>query len=195
MHDFSTSFRFENEQSVMADRFYQEIVGVEHIIRFNTGSPRDMEFQRADIDVQLHAKGRSTNVSEKFRKKTFDDLLLELYSLFPDTSGWFFRSEASHLVCFMPDVVHWIDEKSLHSAYVELLPYLRIEPQIKSLINNLGDQSGRTTVPINLGNKNYMADLIKARNKGYGRNYDTISISLPFSLLDFLGVQRREYRF
>jgi hypothetical protein len=193
VHDFNTSFAWEGDQAEMADAFYYETIGVENIIRFNSGSLRDMDFQRADIDVQLHAKGRVANVSEKFRKRDYPDILLEIYSLYPNVSGWFMRSEASHLVCFMPSNVYWLPEAELKKAFAAMYSSGKWEDEIQSLIKTFPQRSGKFDLPFSLRGTDYKVNLIKAFNKGRSQPYDTISVSMPFALLAALGIPPRVY--
>lgn len=193
-HEFSRSLAWEYDQAAMADAFYYDRLGVENVVRFNTGSMRDMDFQRADIDVQLHAKGRIANISEKFRTRNYPDILIELYSLYPDVSGWFRRSLATHLVCFMPDVVHWLPEKELRAAFKLMEEKFRLEEEIKLLVAAFPHKSGRRSTVIDINGKSFDIQVIKAFNSSRNRAYDTISVSLPFSLLSLLGAIRREYR-
>jgi hypothetical protein len=101
-HNFWSSLKVERDKAVFADEFYSNVFEVENIIRFDTESERDIDFQRADIDVQLYAWERHSNVSEKFRAIDYNDLYIELYSMYPNVKGWMQNSSADHLAYFFP---------------------------------------------------------------------------------------------
>ena len=72
----------------MADAFYNSKINEKCIIkRYNTDSNESLAFQKKDIDLTLTLTDGSIHISEKFRKEDYGDLLIELYSKYPDISG------------------------------------------------------------------------------------------------------------
>ena len=71
----------------MADAFYNSKSEKCIIKRYNIDSNENLAFQKKDIDLTLILTDRSLHISEKFRKEDYGDLLIELYSKYPDISG------------------------------------------------------------------------------------------------------------
>ena len=69
----------------MADAFYNSKSEKCIIKRYDTDSNESLAFQKKDIDLTL--TDGSLHISEKFRKEDYGDLLIELYSKYPDISG------------------------------------------------------------------------------------------------------------
>lgn len=192
-HNFWQSLEFELRQAQLADFFYQHTFGVENIIRFNTGTSEDMEFQRADIDVQLHGWGRYTNVSEKFRNHDYDDLYLELYSMYPDVKGWMSASEAMHLAYFFPTRVCWLDKPLLIERFEKtILPFLKIQELDQFLLKS-PKKSYTQTTSLLINGKRYQCKWVKAYNQTQNKNWDTIGICIPFQLLTDLEIPVKIY--
>lgn len=192
-HNFWKSLKVERKKAVLADNFYSNVFEVEKIIRFDTESERDMEFQRADIDVQLHAWGRHSNVSEKFRDVDYNDLYVELYSMYPNTKGWMNNSEATHLAYFFPERLIWLDKKDLIKAFeLSVLPAIN-DAVIQKLIDQNPSKNGSVIGNISIHSKQFDLRYIKAYNKTKRKTWDTIGISLPFQLLKEIGITIRQY--
>ena len=192
-HNFWKSLKVERGKAVSADEFYYNVFEVENIIRFDTESERDIDFQRADIDVQLHAWERHTNVSEKFRDTDYNDLYIELYSMYPNVQGWMQNSSADHLAYFFPTRLIWIDKKDLISAFNALvLPSIN-NAKIEELITKSPQRNGSITAEVSINSNRYKVRYIKAYNKTTSKVWGTIGVSVPFNLLGAIGVKLKEY--
>ncbi len=192
-HNFWKSLKVECGKAVSADEFYNNVFEVENIIRFDTESERDMDFQRADIDVQLHGWERYSNVSEKFRDTDYNDLYLELCSMYPNVQGWMQNSSADHLAYFFPTRLIWIDKKELISAFETfVLPNIN-NTKIEELITKYPQRNGSLADEISINSSSYKVRYIKAYNKTTPKVWDTIGVSIPFDLLDAIGVKLKEY--
>ena len=193
-HNFWKSLKVERKKAVLADAFYTHVFEVEKIIRFDTESGRDMEFQRADIDAQLYGWGRHSNVSEKFRDVDYNDLYVELYSMYPATKGWMHNSAADHLAYFFPTRLIWINKKELVIAFQQhILPKI-IESKIDELIAQNPSKNGSLLAEITIDSISYKIRYIKAYNKTATKVWDTLGVSLPFDLLAAIGLKLREYK-
>jgi hypothetical protein len=189
-HNFWRSLEYEGGKTKRADTFYYNQFKVEEIVRFDTGSAHDMEFQRMDIDVQLYGWGRHANVSEKFRDRDFNDLYLELYSMFPQTKGWMHVKGADYLAYFFPLRMFWINKKDLTRVFEE-----HIEPRIeldnvRNWIHENSGKSGKCKSELN----GHEIQVINAFNRVRKRSWNTVGVSVPFSLLKELGLDWKEFR-
>jgi len=194
-HNFWKSLKVERGKAVSADEFYNNVFEVENIIRFDTESERDMDFQRADIDVQLHGWERHSNVSEKFRDTDYNDLYIELYSMYPNVQGWMQNSSADHLAYFFPTRLIWINKKDLISAFEAfVLPSIN-KAKIEELVTKYPQRNGSLADEISINSSSYKVHYIKSYNKTTSKVWDTIGISVPFHLLGALGVKLKEYAF
>ena len=176
-HNFWNCLDYEASKANMANNFYYNQLGIESLIRFDTGSEADMKFQRADIDVQLHGWGRFANVSEKFRKKDYNDLYLELYSMYPETKGWMERNEADYLAYFFPTRVLWINKSHLHEFF-----HNEVSPQI--------DANWLTEIQLKFPKKNGQIkhklnhesiSIIKAHNRTKTKTWDTLGVTVSLN--------------
>lgn len=189
-HNFWRSLEYESSKFQLADDFYFEQLGVERIVRFDSGSEEDMEFQRADIDVQLHGWGRHANVSEKFRKKDFNDLYLELYSMYPDTKGWMERNEADFLAYFFPDRVLWINKHELHELFHRDIHPLIEQEWLEGLVKKFPKKNGRQ----NYQKNGLEISLIKAYNRTRSKNWDTLGVTVSLDLVREAIPKMKEYQ-
>ncbi|MGB0403264.1 MAG: hypothetical protein ACPGEG_04150 [Salibacteraceae bacterium] len=192
-HNFWESLAYESSKANQADRFYSHTFGVEAITRFDTGSSFDMEFQRKDIDLQLEGWGRFANVSEKFRDKDFNDLYLELYSMFPERRGWMHNSEADYLAYFFPTRMFWINKRDLLDVFSKHIENIVSNQQIDSVISKRKNKSFKEIVTVELNGKTLRIPVIIAFNQTKTKNWNTVGISIPFKELKDLGLSWREY--
>lgn len=193
-HNFQQSLEYENSKSTIADTFYFDQFHVEEIIRFNTGSPSDMVFQRKDIDLQLFGWNRHTNVSEKFRDYDFNDLYLELYSMYPDTHGWMHKSEANYLAYFFPKRMFWINENELQQVFQKYIEPAINYKELDSWLNKNIKHSGRYKSSIVNESKSYEVQVITAFNRTTNKEWNTVGVSVPFDLLKRCGLTWKEYQ-
>jgi len=191
-HNFQTSLAYENSKSTVADTFYYDQFHVENIIRFNSGSPSDMVFQRQDIDLQLFGWGKHTNVSEKFRDFDFNDLYLELYSMYPETKGWMHKSEANYLAYFFPKRMFWIDKKELQQIFkTQIEPAINFT-ELESWLKTNKNKSGKYKTQIEVKGQPYSVQIITAFNRTSNKDWNTVGVSVPFNLLKNCGLTWRD---
>jgi hypothetical protein len=189
-HNFWKSLEYEGRKTQRADAFYSDRFKVEEIVRFDTGSAYDMEFQRQDIDVQLYGWNRFANVSEKFRDHDYNDLLLEAYSMYPNTKGWMHNSGANYLAYFFPLRMFWFKKEELYEVFQQ-----HIEPKLDySLVENWVSQNPKSSARIKTSISSYEAYLVIAYNRVRTREWHTVSVSVSFDMLKSLGVGWREFR-
>lgn len=194
-HNFQKSLAYENSKTSLADSYYFNQLHIEKIIRFNSGSGNDMVFQRRDIDLQLYGWNKHTNVSEKFRDFDFNDLYLELYSMYPEVKGWMHKSEANYLAYFFPKRMIWIDKKDLISIFKKYIEPNIIYSDLNVWLANNKNKSGKYKTEIEVLETNYPVLVINAFNKTANKEWNTVGVSVPFNLLKTCGLVWKEYQY
>lgn len=192
-HHFDKSVKRETTAAVYADAFYKRVpFSVSKIERYNQGSKEDMILQRQDIDLSLSFEdGRNVAVSEKFREHDYGDLLLEIYSKYPERTGWIHKSAAERLAYFFPARMFWIDKKALCSFCMEQLFPLVESHAIERL---LSQEYNSLKVGLRVNNMVYNCILTQAFNNTDGDTWNTISISVPFEMLAKNDIRFTEYK-
>lgn len=120
---FEGEIRYEVSQQPIANSFISEMYPGAHFWRPDMITGGDL--QRKDIDVVLELPGKMPNplyISEKFRRRPWDDILIELYSDFKHgTEGWGLTSQAHehwyYLQCEYKEA-----GKAHAETYVKILP-------------------------------------------------------------------------
>lgn len=184
IHHFRESLNKEKQLLTLADHFYIEKLGVKNIVRYNSDSEEDMQFQRQDIDLSFELNGRRVMVSEKFRSHDYGDLYLECYSKYPDTPGWMHHSKADFLACFFPERVIWLNKKKLSEFFLSRL-WPAIPGAFFAKINReLHGRSGQQKQQLDFLGKSREITVIQAFNRSGKDQWHTIGIGLPFEMLE-----------
>ena len=194
-HDFSTSLSYEQSKFSVQDRFYTERLGAKAISRADFSNDVGKNLQRKDVDVQFVYQGRQINVSEKNRTKDYGDLLLEVYSKFPDTPGWMDKSDADFLAYFVPRKVYWINKRELEHFYHKILDIVNPDTmfaQMKSRYPRNSRRDGRIFV---INGRQEKVGFMQAYNHPINSNDEwyTESISISFNCLKRAGVHIEEF--
>jgi hypothetical protein len=192
-HHFNKSLKREGESAFSVESFYKRHpFSVVQIERYNQNTEEHMILQRQDIDLSLSFKdGSVKRISEKFREHDYNDLLLEIYSKYPDTKGWIHKSKAERLAYFFPARMFWIDKKALSSFCLKLLFPLVEKEAIERL---LAQETNSLKVGLRLNGKMYKCILTQAFNNTNGDTWNTISISVPFKLLQDFEIRFQEFK-
>lgn len=191
VHNFENSLLHEREQTQLADVFYNEVLKVSKIKRFNTDSLADMQMQREDVDLIITLKDVDYRISEKFRDKDYGDLYIEKYSKYPKTQGWMHTGSPNAILYFTPNTVYWITHKSLSEFCLQIL-----FPIIPTVWYDELYLSGKTIVSkrVFLNGKSIKINIIQAHNHpDNGENWETIGVSLPFWVLEENAVKIKKF--
>lgn len=182
IHNFDISLQHERSQAEKADAFYRTQLGATEIRRFNTDLGADMEMQRQDVDVLVTLNnGLTYKISEKFRDKDYGDFYVEVFSKYPSTPGWLETGSPNAILYFTPVSVYWITHKSLAFFCLNIL-----FPSVAATWYSELFESHQTIISkhIQLKGKLVKINLIQAHNFLVdGTKWETIGISLPFSIL------------
>ena len=181
IHDINESLERELQGQPRSERFYLEVLNATSIRRIGYKTPKEIELQKQDIDLFATIDGEEISISEKDRDRDFDDLLIEFYSVYPDTRGWMDNSEAQMMAYYTPTKVIWVNKHQLVEFYNNHLKGLPFEKHFNELIKTHSTRSNGTfNILGQIENVNFIA--------AYNRTYVTMSIAVSFDLLRRAGV-------
>ncbi|MDR2840692.1 MAG: hypothetical protein LBV75_05450 [Paludibacter sp.] len=190
IHNFDRSLLHEREFALGADNFYRTELNATEILRYNTDSEHDMNFQHRDIDVTVTVNDRKFNVSEKFRDTDFGDLYIEVFSKYPQTMGWMHSGNPDFIAYFTPKAIYLIAHTDLKAFCLNtLFPSIPQEFFSEIFI------SGKTIVKkkFEINNKQTEIAVIQAHNCSGNVKWETIGIAIHFDLLTTYDVKWRKY--
>lgn len=172
VHDFRESQKIEEEGFERQDRFY-----IEHFGKLPTRIPweEDMEFQRGDRDLKIEYFGEEIIVSEKNRTEDYTDTAFEIWSVFPNKTGWSMHSYAKLLCYFLPSSVMIVNMEDM----VKILTENKISRQVGWYYDN------HRYLDIWINGVFYFVPVIRAQNK----SYSSICIAFTDEQLKQLGVR------
>ena len=189
-HLMTESLEYEKSCFSKQDEFYRK-KGVLNIRRFDYDNPEEKELQRKDIDLELTSKtGQVVTVSEKNRPTNYGDLLFEIWSVYEQGKpGWSVTGESDWTFYFVESLrnpyVGLFKTEDLHKFIQENKILEQITSEVWEDLHN----DSKCIKDISLQIKGFetlvKCSLIKAHNKGY----DTMSLSVPYSVLDRYGLK------
>lgn len=189
LHNFKNSLQHEREQTCKADQFYKETLKATKIKRFNSDSEEDMLMQRQDVDLLITFNNITYRISEKFRDKDYGDMYIEVFSKYPNKMGWLHTGSPNAILYFCPQCVYWITHKSLKEfcfdKLFDAIPadwYHDLFQSDKTIVSKSSILDG-TKIKLNL---------IQSHNKD-GKVWETIGISLSFTVLEKFGVKLKKF--
>ncbi|MHB9143111.1 MAG: hypothetical protein ACYC25_14670 [Paludibacter sp.] len=181
IHNIKQSLEREVQGQPRSERFYSEVLNATSIRRIGYETPEEIELQRQDIDLFATIDGEEISISEKDRDRDFDDLLIEFYSVYPDSRGWMDNSEAQMMAYYTPTKVIWVNKHQLVEFYNNHLRDLPVESHFDKLYKTGGTFSQGY---LKILGKDEKISFIAAPNPGYV----TMSIAVSFDLLRRAGV-------
>ncbi len=188
-HNYNQSLKYEKDQIKKADLFYENNLGVYNIERCVGDDLETLALQRQDVDLFIeNTKGRFA-ISEKFRKEYYGDVLIEIYSKYPDTEGWIYKNGAHSLAYFTPKSILIIRKREISDWICKMNIKTEIIPQIQQLLENSLKKSSMVKIEI----QGAQVPLIIAHNEIGQAKWDTVSIGLNKSILEKIGVRYKEY--
>jgi hypothetical protein len=193
-HHFNLSSEFEKNWQPIADDFYISKYPDCFIKRYSNNSQEDLDFQKKDIDVTLVIGDRSIHISEKFRKRDYGDLLLELYSKYPTVKGWMNNSEADYIVYITPNIIYTLNKIDLLKWFVNEKFEEKFDLEISNFHTNNKRKSSRKTISFTSSKGNSIViNLIQAYNKTLDADWHTLSIAISWDELEKEGIQFKKY--
>jgi len=187
-HHFKRSMNYEQSNAKRADAFYTKQFGASDIERYDKGTKEHMTLQRKDIDLCISVNATKIAISEKFRKADFGDVYLEIYSKYPHTNGWMEGSEADYLAYFFPKRMLWIPKGSLITFFEQAIKRQLPQEMVHRFHEEFRGKNGRKKLKIVSPAYSGIVQLIQAYNRSGKDEWHTIGITLPFAMLEKMGV-------
>lgn len=189
-HEFKKDLEFEQSKFEIQNNFYIS-KNCEIVRRVGYDSEEDKKLQNDDIDIIIKCDGKIFNISEKYRKTNYGDVLLEVYSSYEDRKvGWTKISKSDFIYIFIDDdnknkqCVVGISTKSLLNFINSHKIFEKIsDNDIKYVIKE------HKTKCVNIDG--YICRLISSTNE----TYHTISLCVPYKMLDDNGVKYTIYNY
>lgn len=190
--NFARCLAYEKSQQQKADRFYksQGALDIDRMeyddVRF--GRPKQLD----DIDcvVKFYNESQPVSISEKFRRKKYDDALFEIFSDIKERKpGWMIRSQAQRLCYFMGDhdVYEFDDLETIREICKEFLNQ-RSERDIKRISSN--NWSEFTFI---YKNCEYTIPVLSVASTGKHGSWDGACLVISFDLMKDLGIKFKHY--
>lgn len=175
IHDFNNSLKIEQSQYEKQDELYLKLFGNKPV---RIDYKKYPEIQREDIDLIIkNRQGNPIKISEKYRQHDYGDILLEVFSVFPNKHGWSLDSKSDVLAYWFPTRVVLLDIKKI----VEIFENNEITKQMHLI------DSGKELCSFIINHKTYYFWVVRARNE----TYYSLSVALKFEHLDKLGINCR----
>ena len=175
IHDFNNSLKVEQSQFDKQDKLYFKLFGNKP---YRIDYEKYPNVQREDIDLVIKNKeGNPIKISEKYRPIDYNDILLEVYSVFPNKIGWALESKADILTYWFPNRVIILDIPKI----VDIFESNEITKQMHII------DSGKELCSFIINHKTYYFWVVRARND----TYYSLSVVLKFEHLDKLGINYR----
>ena len=189
---FARCLAYEKAQHQKADRFYKsrgalDIDRMEYDdVRF--GRPKQLD----DIDcvVKFYNESQPVSISEKFRRKKYDDVLFEIFSdVVERKPGWMIRSQAQRLCYFMDDhdVYEFDDLETIREICREFLSQ-RSEIDIKKISSNIWSE-----FTFIYKNCEYTIPVLSVTSTGKHGGWSGACLVISFDLMKDLGIKFRHY--
>ena len=189
---FARCLAYEKSQHQKADRFYKsrgalDIDRMEYDdVRF--GRPKQLD----DIDcvVKFYNESQPVSISEKFRRKKYDDVLFEIFSdVVERKPGWMIRSQAQRLCYFMEDhdVYEFDDLETIREICREFLSQ-RSENDIKKINSNTWSE-----FTFIYKNCEYTIPVLSVTSTGKHGGWSGACLVISFDLMKDLGIKFRRY--
>lgn len=189
---FARCLAYEKAQHQKADRFYKsrgalDIDRMEYDdVRF--GRPKQLD----DIDcvVKFYNESQPVPISEKFRRKKYDDVLFEIFSdVVERKPGWMIRSQAQRLCYFMDDhdVYEFDDLETIREICREFLSQ-RSENDIKKISSNTWSE-----FTFIYKNCEYTIPVLSVTSTGKHGGWSGACLVISFDLMKDLGIKFRHY--
>lgn len=193
-HHYDTSVSYEKEWHHRANFFYFSKYPNGKIRRYDANTPEHIQFQKQDIDVSILFQDKIVHLSEKFRQKDYGDLLIEIYSKYPEKEGWMDNSVADFLVYFCENKVYIIRKTELYQWYIRENIIEKLSAEIQNFHQqNRGKSSRKSLIYTTQHHHSIRIQLIQAFNQTKDTIWHTISISIMWGDLKNEGLIIKEY--
>lgn len=196
-HDMIQYLQREERHKRLYDNFYQSTLNATVKQRTDYNTDEGKLLQQHDVDVILEMPdGQVIKVSEKDRTIDYGDMLIEMYSIFPDTPGWMEDSEADYIAYYIIENnsitnVYWVNAHQLKDFYFNKLKPLSLENKFDSMIKQYPYSNPKQSITLTISDHTFNATLIQAYNRPRCSDTEwyTESISIKYSDLQKFGIE------
>lgn len=193
--DFLTQLDYEKSRMSAANKFYSEHLGAIDINRWKWGDRVGRVMQRNDIDCTIATPQGQYNISEKFRRVDWGDMLIELYSEYPTRKGWGLTyQDVDKYVYFAGEhTVYIVEAKNLKEISQRMLDtFNTLSNYDHSFLENL-KKLGCSNIIFTYNDKPYdvsyrYISTTRENIKWYG-----VTVSMSWELLEQMGVKIKKY--
>lgn len=151
VHDFNAQLEYsmESSEDVLFDFFYHRAFPNLINIQFVT----DLKTQKLGVDkILTFSSGSQVKIDEKKRRKNYDDILLELWSIYPKKQGWLYTSTSDYIVyaVMLTKKIYLLPTLLLKKAWnTNRTDWLREYPRWIDALNN-GYKTRSKAIPTNV---------------------------------------------
>ena len=197
--DFLTQLDYEKSRMSSANKFYSEHLGAVDINRWKWSDRVGRVMQRNDIDcsitIERGDRFSGINISEKFRRVDWGDMLIELYSEYPAKKGWgLTHQEVDEYAYFAGEhTVYMVEAENLKEISQRMLDMFNtLSNYDYSFLENL-KKYGCSNIIFTYYDKPYdvsyrYISTTRENIKWYG-----VTVSIPWELLEEMGVKIKKY--
>lgn len=190
--NFTCCLAYERSQQPKADKFYKSrgAIDIDRMEYDDVHFGRPKQLNDIDCIVTFHNESQPVPISEKFRRKRYDDALFEIFSDIKERkAGWMIHSQAQRLCYFMGDhdVYEFNDLETIREICKEFLNQ-RSERDIKRISSN--KWSKFTFI---YKNHEYIIPVLSITSTGEHGNWRGACLVISFDLMKDLGITFKHY--
>lgn len=176
MNDFARELKFEANRQERINEFYNFLGWETEKQEWST--PEGRVNQLLGIDKIVKPNG--LRISEKFRRKDWGDLLIELCSKTPDVPGWAYTEESDILLVHTLQNIYLFD-------YQQIRDFVREE--LEPALGLYGNKYFYIDKPEEVG----PFKIIKTHTDVGSAGWNTLSVAVPFSILEKSNIRYKIY--
>ena len=189
---FARCLAYEKSQHQKADRFYKSrgALDIDRMEYDDVRFGRPKQFDDIDCVVKFYNESQPVPISEKFRRKKYDDVLFEIFSdVVERKPGWMIRSQAQRLCYFMDDhdVYEFDDLETIREICREFLSQ-RSENDIRKISSNIWSE-----FTFIYKNCEYTIPVLSVTSTGKHEGWRGACLVISFDLMKDLGIKFRHY--
>lgn len=190
--NFTHCLAYEKSQQQKADKFYKSrgAIDIDRMEYDDVRFGRSKQLNDIDCIVKFYNESQPVPISEKFRRKKYDDALFEIFSDVENRkAGWMIQSQAQRLCYFMGDhdVYEFNDLETIREICKEFLNQ-RSEGDIKRISSNT-----RSEFTFTYKNCKYTIPVLSVTSTGEHGNWRGACLVISFDLMKDLGITFKHY--
>lgn len=189
---FARCLAYEKAQQQKADKFYRSrgAIDIDRMEYDDVHLGRPKQLNDIDCIVTFHNESQPVPISEKFRRKKYDDMLFEIFSdVEKRKPGWMIQSQAQRLCCFMGDhdVYEFNDLETIREVCKEFLNQLSERDIIRIHASTWNEFS------FTYKNRKYNIPILSVTSTGEHGSWSGACLVISFDLMKDLGITFKHY--